>query len=166
MGDLDDDFQTAVYAKVKEHNWAERGDYEIRFQRQTNKIDDAGFDQMFASSDRVRGEGKERMRDRSLAHNPITPVIDLAYATIIRGDDQNFMAKLSQLKPLYEICLKVKTAGAIQSLERSSKKNMSTRSAIFSCPKCGKKFTKDEARAKRFCDVDGMKIRVVFVYDD
>jgi hypothetical protein len=164
MGQLDDDFQTTVYAKIKEHNWSERGEYLVRFQRQTNKIDAAGFDEMFAISDQIRAEGKGRQKEEKLPHNPVTPVIDIAYTTIGRGDDQLFNSKISQLKPLYETCLKVKTDSMIRTEERLKKTKTSTKTTAFECSKCRKRYSKEEARElKWFCNVDRMRIRTVFV---
>ena len=162
MQKLDGDFQTAVYAKIKEHNWSERADYQTRFQRQTNLLDRAGIEEMFERSRHIREEGKRRMKDEDLPHNPVTPVLDLAYSTVERGNDASFLSKLAQLKPIYETCLKIKTAGSIRAEPRVKKKS---RSAIFNCPKCGKEFTKEDARLRKFCDLDGMRIRAVFVYD-
>ena len=165
---LDDDFQTMVYAKIKEHNWSERAEYRVRFAERTNKLDKAGFDKMFQRSSEIREEGKRRMREEHLPHNPVTPVIEIAFTTIARGNDQLFLDKLSQLKPIYATSLKVKTASSIRAELRASnskKSRMSSRTAIFNCPKCGKEFTKEDAKLRRFCDVEGMKIQTTFVYN-
>jgi len=166
MRKLDDDFETMVYAKIKEHNWSERGDYQRRFQRQTNQLDTAGIEEMFQRSSEIREEGKRRMKEEGLPHNPVTPVIEIAFTTIDRLNDQLYLSKLSQLKPMFEACLKVKTEAAIRAEERKNvSKKVIPRKTNFSCPKCGKQFTDAEARQKKFCDVDGMKIRTVFIYN-
>ncbi len=168
MQKLDDDFQTVVYAKIKEHNRQEKGDYETSFQRRTNQLDKKEIEAMFEESGRIRERGKNRMKDEHLPHNPVTPVIEIAFSTFDRGDDQMFVSKLSQLKPIYETCLKVKTAASIRAeLRKSSpkKSKMASRRAVFTCSKCGKKFAKEEAKQRKFCDVDGMRIHADLVYN-
>ncbi|HXQ92714.1 MAG TPA: hypothetical protein VN739_06880 [Nitrososphaerales archaeon] len=160
MKGLDGDFQTIVYAKVKEHNWSERANYDSRFQLQTNKIDETAIDLMFERAKQIRTEGIDRMRDENKPYNPVTPVIDVAFSTIARDDEQLFKSKLSQLKPMYETCFKVKTATALKAELRRKPK---TREVMYCCPKCGKNYSKDEARSKRFCDDDWMKIRAIFI---
>ena len=44
MKRIDDDFETVVYAKIKEHNWSERAIYDPQFQMQTNKIDETSIE--------------------------------------------------------------------------------------------------------------------------
>jgi predicted RNA-binding Zn-ribbon protein involved in translation (DUF1610 family) len=168
LGELEDDFQTVVYAKIKEHNWSERAEYQSRFQKQTNLLDEAGVEEMFGISGQIREEGRNRMKDERLPHNPVTPVIELCFTTIESKNEQLFVSKLKQLKPIYETCLKVKTTAWIKAEERrntSGMSKMSTRIAQFKCPKCGKGFSKEEAMRRKFCDVDDMKIQTVFVYN-
>jgi hypothetical protein len=168
MKNLDDDFQTVVYAKLKEHFWFEKGEHQARFQRQTNQLDEAGIREMLAESSRIRQEGKTKMKEKNLSVNPETPVIEIAFTAIDRRDDRLFQHKLAQLKPIYETCLKVKTESSIRAEKKKravEKSRVPSRTAIFSCPKCGTEFSKDEAQLRKFCDVDGMKIRVTFVYN-
>lgn len=169
MQALDGDFQTAVYAKIKEHSRFEPGEYQIKFQKQTNQLDAEGIDEMFRRSSEIREEGRRRLEEEHLGRNPVTPVIDIAFATVDKRNDQLFLSKLSQLKPIFETCLRVKTAASIRAEQRKSSpkkvNKLISRRATFSCPKCGKQFTEEEAKQKKFCDVDGMKIRTVFVYN-
>jgi len=79
---LDDDFQTIVYAKIKEHNWSERAIYYSKFQMQTNKIDKTAIDLMFDRAKEIRTEGINRMRDENKPYNPVTPVLDIVFTTI------------------------------------------------------------------------------------
>jgi len=161
---LDDDFQTVVYAKIKEHNRSERGKHEPQFQMQTNKIDESLINQMFERSKQIRIEGSNRMRDENKPHNPVTPVIEIAFVTIPRGNEQLFKSKLSQLEQIFETCLKLKTLGFIRSeIRRKPKIKVANRKTRFCCPKCGKEYSKDEARSKKFCDLDGMRIHVIFI---
>ncbi len=159
MRHLDDDFQTAVYAKIKEHNWSERAIYDPQFQMQTSKIDESAINRMFERAKQIRTEGVNRKKDEKKP-NPVTPVIDIAFATIAKNDEQLFKSKLSQLKPMYETCLMVKTTSALKAEMRRKSK---TREAIYCCSKCGKKYSKDEARSKKFCDLDGMRIHAIFI---
>jgi hypothetical protein len=168
MKKLDGDFQTAVYAKIKEHNWSERADYQTKFRSQTINLDKKGIEEMFEESRQIREEGKSGMKDEHKPHNPVTPVVDLAFTTIERGNDPLFLSKLSQLRPIYETCLKVKTAGSIRAELRKlspKKSKVAARTVIYSCPKCGKEFTREEKKQRKFCEVDQMRIRAVFVYN-
>jgi hypothetical protein len=123
---------------------------------------------MFLISNSIREEGRHRQRTEHLPHNPVTPVIEIAF-TVITRDDELFRQKLLQLKPIYETCLKVKTGSTIRAEERSSrssqKTKLSTRKTIFVCPHCQRQFTKEYAKQRKFCDADGMKIRTVFVFN-
>ena len=164
MKNLDDDFQTIVYAKIKEHNWSERGKHESKFQIQSNRIDEASIKQMFDTAGKIREEGSSRMRDEHKPHNPVTPVIEIAFVTIPKNDEQLFRAKLTQMERIFETCLKLKTLGFIRSeARRKSKAKLGNREVSFGCPKCGTEYSKEEARSKKFCDVDGMKIHAIFI---
>ena len=127
---------------------------------QTNKIDESAIDRMFERAKQIRTEGVDRMKDENKPYNPVTPVIDIAFATIAKNDEQLFKSKLSQLKPMYETCLMVKTTSALKAEMRRKSK---TRETIYCCSKCGKKYSKDEARSKKFCDLDGMRIHAIFI---
>src|SRR5579872_3593370 len=100
MQKLDDDFQTVVYSKVKDHNRAERAKYPVEFQRPTNQLDETGINQLFHVSAKIREEGKYRMKNAGMPHNPVTPVIDIAFTTFDRGDTKMFGSKLLQLRPI------------------------------------------------------------------
>ena len=166
MKNLDDDFQTVVYAKLKVRFWFEKGEHQPRFRRRTNQLDDAGIREMFAQSSQIRQEGKTRMKEENLSVNPATPVIEIAYTTIDRRDVRLFQNKLAQLKPIYETCLRVKTESSICAEKRKlapKQPKVAPRIAVFSCSKCGKTFSKEEAKMLKFCDVDKMKIRATFV---
>ncbi|HYB04546.1 MAG TPA: hypothetical protein VED17_08790 [Nitrososphaerales archaeon] len=168
MNNLDDDFQTVVYAKLKEHFWFEKGEHQARFQKQTNQLDEVGIRAMLTESSKIRQEGKTRMKEENLSVNPETPVIEIAFITLDRSDKRLFQHKLAQLKPIYETCLKVKTERCIRAEMKklaTEKHRVPSRTAIFSCTVCGKQFSKEEARLMKFCDVDAMKIRVTFVYN-
>ena len=168
MKNLDDDFQTVVYAKLKEHFWFEKGDHQARFQRQTNLLDEVGIREMLGASSKIRQEGKTRMKEENLSVNPETPVIEIAFTRLDRSDERLFQSKLAQLKPIYETCLKVKTESSIRAEMKKlapEKPKVPPRTAIFGCAKCGKEFSKEEARLQKFCDVDGVKIRVTFLYN-
>ncbi len=168
MNRVDSDFQTVVYAKLKHHYWREKGEHEERFRKQTNQLEDAGIREMLGKSGEIRRDGKTRMRDEKLSVNPSTPVIEIAFTIIDRKDGELFKRKLSQLKPIYETCLKVKTDSFLRAEKRKregKKSEVSSRTSVFSCPKCGKQFSKEEFKIRRFCDVDDMKIRASFAHD-
>jgi len=162
---LDDDFTTEVYAKIKDHNFSESGRYETKFKALTNSIDQSSIDRMFNEAKRIREEGTQRMKDELLPHNPVTPVIDVAYVTIPK-DETQFTSKMSQLKPVFEISLRVKTTSELRAEEKKRaelRKTFIPRVRGYSCVKCGKEYSEADARRLRFCPADGMRIRFTAV---
>jgi len=79
---------------------------------------------------------------------PVTPVIDIT-STEIRGGEQEFLSAAANLRPLYDICLRVKTDAE---LERELRRRRRQRITVSSCPVCGQVFNPPTGK---FCPKDG-----------
>jgi len=130
---LDNDFATAVLSKEKPHHHLQTPEYHEVFKIQTNKINDRSINRLFQCVDEIREEGRTKKAIENSKRIKIFPMLDLAW-TRARKNEEHFLKKMSQLKPLYEICLKIRTDSQI-GLE--TKKRKKTVSIVKTCPKCG-----------------------------
>lgn len=160
MRKLDDSFQTQILAKIKETNYAHVDDYRVKFAKASNQIDQQTIDQIFASLDTIREEGRKRMKDENLTLNPETPVLDVTFVKISQ-DPVVFKQKLTQMKRMYEICLRVRTSSELRKERKSVESRQAQKITKLRCSKCGKEYTADTAGTLKFCDEDGMRIITV-----
>lgn len=114
MKELEDDFETKLQNKKKEKHFAEKPSYERLESVQTNEIDEDFIDKMFRIGKKLRERGREKRKEEDLSFSPESPAIALTKVKIPR-DEQVFKEKISQLKPLYGICLKIKSGKRLES---------------------------------------------------
>ena len=104
---LDKRFKTRVVRKIKEHHFAQTPDYETEFEFTTNMIDEDQLLQAFRKIDEIMEESSGEMK-QGKSWRTLAPVIDIAYTTIDK-DEAEFREILKQLKPAYQIALRIKT---------------------------------------------------------
>ena len=150
-------FVTAVFAKKKPHHFRQRPESEEKFRIQSNKIDEQSIKEIFELTDSIEDEGRQEMRVKNKRYPPIAPVIDIA-RTKVPKTNQEFLNAMSELKPLYDACMKVKTDRELENELRKMRKEKVT---VARCSKCGKVF--NLPLRDRFCPDDGsfLEIRTV-----
>lgn len=116
---LDDSFHTIVYRKIKRHHWAESPSYEESFVQQSNQMDYEQFVKLFDVVDKIMNERNllEKGKKYQLA-----PSIDIV-SSEIRREENDFKEKLSKIRPIYEISVKVRTKEEIEK-EQTVQKEM------------------------------------------
>lgn len=102
---LDDNFRTRVFRKIKRKYWAESPEYEEVLSEQSNKMDLAKFVKLFEAVDRIFDERNRLEKGKKYQLAPAINLID----TSTKRDDMCFRETLTQIKPVYEIAINVKT---------------------------------------------------------
>jgi hypothetical protein len=120
---LDDSFKTRVERKIKEHYFMQSPEYETEFEFRTNMINDALLSKAFETIDRIMEESDSLLRHEGKSWRTLAPTIEIAH-TVIERDEEKFRRVLKQLKPAYEIALRIKTDKEIDAeiLRREKKK--------------------------------------------
>jgi hypothetical protein len=109
---------------------------------QTNKVSDAALRAIFKEMQRIREKGVQDKEARQKL-NPrskwirILPSLDIAKITLGQRK-QDFANALTQLKPLAEICMRIKTKSQI---DRQKRKEASSFVNIRICPACHRRAT-------------------------
>jgi len=116
LNELDDEFMTTVERKTKHYYFGQTPEYEEELKFHSNKIDSSSIFEIFKRADQIRHEGRREMKRRGIHWNPILPHINLAITWTERNEDV-FRAKLEELKPIYEIVLRIKTDREIKDEE-------------------------------------------------
>jgi len=116
LSELDDEFMTTVERKIKDYYFAQTPEYEEDLKFRSNKIDSSSISEIFKRTDQIRYEGRREKEQRGIHWNPVLPHINLAITWTERNEDV-FRAKLEQLKPIYEIVLRIKTDKEIKEEE-------------------------------------------------
>jgi len=127
---LDGGFITTVYAKAYPYHPRQSPNYKQVFQTQANEIDDEAIKEIFRHVDMVRKRGRRKKLAENKRWTPVLPVIDIA-KTRVNKKDEDFVKRMTQLKPLYETCLEIKTQAQINREMRRE------RIVVRICPKCG-----------------------------
>lgn len=119
LATLDDSFLTKVHRKIKRHHWAESPSYEEAFVQQSNQMDYEQFIKLFDVVDKIMNERNllEKGKKYQLA-----PSIDIV-SSEIRREENDVKEKLSKIKPIYEIAVKVRTEEEIEK-EQTLQKEM------------------------------------------
>lgn len=154
---VDDRFETRVYDKLKPRNFAQSPEYrrDLSFPH-SNQIGDAEIAQLFSRVDAIRQAGVEwRLKD-GLSHPPEVPSIDVVCAQIPR-DAEVYKSTLEQIKPLFEITLRVKGDAALKSAKLELEKNK-PRIVKIQCTPCNIEYTREEYVQSRFCRKCGNRI--------
>ena len=132
MKELDDDFLTEVTVKKKPHHYAQPPKYETDYKVPANKVDDQSITEIFRRVDNIREKGiqEKEMDDKSWP--PITPGLDIA-SKEVDYVEQDFVNAIAELRPLYDVCLRIKTGAEI---ERELRKLQKQKVPIMLCSKC------------------------------
>lgn len=102
---LDDSFLTTVNRKIKQHHPKETPDYKAAFELKSNKMDYNQFIRIFKVVDRILDE--RELLDTEKKYQ-LAPTIGLVYGETKR-EEKAFKEALSKIKPIYEMCVKVRT---------------------------------------------------------
>lgn len=159
MRKLDPKFKTYLSAKKKDY-WAAPPTYDSDPSIESNKINGQSIVQTFAKADAILEKGRQVPALHSPNYPSMTPILDLATGEFSQ-DKREFARRLSELKPLLEICLEVKTKAEH---EKEEKKKPKKRIEDYECSKCTQKFTRDQYDENRFCPKRGMRIRISIRY--
>jgi len=116
LNELDDEFMTTVERKTKDHYFFQTPGYEEVLEFRSNEIDSSSISEIFERADQILYEGRREMERRGIRWNPVLPHINLAITWTERDEDA-FRAKLEQLRPIYEIVLRIKTDEEIKDEE-------------------------------------------------
>jgi predicted RNA-binding Zn-ribbon protein involved in translation (DUF1610 family) len=143
---LDDTFTASVSRKIKENHFAQPPVYQTKLQIKSNQINDEIIKNIFKITDEIRKRGIELMELHGISHPIEAPTIQLAYCEFQMNEDI-FRRRLQELKPLFEICLRVKRSGE---LEREKKK-IEESQIILKCKNCDKTVTEEEYVTNKFC---------------
>lgn len=128
---LNKKFKTSVERKIKEHHFQQTPEYETEFEFPTNMVDDALLLEAFEKIDRIMEESNETMRSQGKSWRTLAPVVNIAH-TIIDRDENEFRDVLKQLKPVYQIALRIKTEEEIKKeTQRREKRKKEERQRKF-----------------------------------
>ena len=152
LSNLDDDFQTIVYQKLKPYNFGQSPS-DVKDRTYTSRtISERVFDQLFARVDEIRKEGLEK-REANRRDPPKLPMVGIAQVNIPRNEGL-FCEKLRKLKPLYEATLGIKTRVELNKIARQEQKIkvFDHREPDIMCEACNDRtYTREEYRENRFC---------------
>ena len=110
---LDKRFRTLIQRKIKEHHYSQTPQYATQFEFPTNTVDEDLLSKVFHKVDRMLEESDELMRIEGKSWRTLAPVVDIAHIAIER-DENDFREVLRQLKPAYQIALRIKTDEEIE----------------------------------------------------
>jgi len=151
MKGLDDDFQTLVFNKKKESNFAQSPYYECLYAIRSNQIDEQEINEIFRVVEDAREAGIRRMRDEEKTYPPEAPVVDITRVTTPLQEEL-FKQKASKLKNIFPICTKIKTESE---LRKEMKKLMRRKPQHifvgYECRRCQTVYSAEKIRASRFC---------------
>lgn len=88
-------------------------------------IDGALLLEAFEKIDRIMEESNEMMRSQGKSWRTLAPVINIAH-TVIDQDEDEFREVLKQLKPAYQIALRIKTDEEIERENQKREKRRKT----------------------------------------
>jgi DNA-directed RNA polymerase subunit RPC12/RpoP len=157
---LSPEFSTFVSSKRKVH-FASVPTHERAFEIPSCQINESSIHRLFQEARAIRDRGKEVPAIYSSNYPSEAPVLDLATIQI-KQDKDIFRKKLQDLKPLLESCLDVRTEAQYK---REEAKKPKKRIEDYSCPKCERKFTREQYDGNRFCPKCGMRIKVSVRYE-
>jgi hypothetical protein len=109
---MDEAFTTRIERKIKESHPLQTPKYQIDYEFPTNQMDDALLLEAFEQIARILEE-RDVLQEQNGEGWRLAPIINLAY-TVIDQDENKFRAVLKQLKPIYQLVLRVKTDKAIE----------------------------------------------------
>lgn len=133
LRELDNGFTTSVFSKEYPHHPRQAPIHREVFTMQTNQINDKSISKIFHHVDKIREKGRLKKVVENRRWIQILPTIDIAW-TFAKMNDEDFLKKIGYLKPLYEICVKIKTDSQIA---REMKRQKKTELVVRICPKCG-----------------------------
>ena len=102
---LDDGFFTTVFRKTKNSYWGESPEYDEAFSQQSNKMNLPAFVRVFKAVDKIDAE-RDLLGKGKKYH--LAPAINLVDITLSR-DESSFKKFFSQMKPVYEVAVNVRT---------------------------------------------------------
>jgi len=116
LSELDDGFMTSVERKNREYYYNQTPAYEVDLEIPLNQIDSSSISDIFKRVDQILDEGRLEKKQRGIHWLPILPHLNLAI-TWMELNEEIFRAKLEQLKPIYEIVLRIRTNKEIRDEE-------------------------------------------------
>lgn len=119
---LDNRFKVTVNKKIYRYFPLQSPEYEKAKEWQSNSISEEVLKDIFQCSRDIRQEGLIIKEKKGLKWTSIRPSIDLA-SVEIRLDKSEFIKVLNELKPIYELVLKIKTDKEINGIKVVRKKN-------------------------------------------
>lgn len=132
MKGLDNNFLTEVTVKKKPHHYAQPPTYETDYEMQANKVDDKVITEIFRRVDNIRNVGIQEKEIDDKSWPPITPGLAIASKEVDYAE-QDFLKAMAELRPLYDVCLRIKTGAEI---ERELRKLQRQKVTIMMCPRC------------------------------
>ena len=132
MKELDNDFLSEVTVKKKPHHYAQPPTYETDYEMQANKVDDKAITEIFRRVDNIREKGIQEKRLAGKGYLPISPGLSIA-SKEVGYVEQDFIKAMAELRPLYDVCLRIKTGAEI---ERELRKLQKQKVFIMVCQKC------------------------------
>ena len=115
---LDDSFFTKGLRKTKRFYWAEAPNYEDAFVQHSNKMDYEQFKELFKVIDEISNERK--LLDEEKKYQ-LAPSVDLVSSEVMM-EENGFKEKLSKIKPIYDVAIKVRTEEEFQEEREHQKK--------------------------------------------
>lgn len=100
-------------SKKKARHYAQPPEYQQEFSAQANSVDDETISKIFQMAEVIIRKGIEERHIQGKSWPPFVPQIDLATATV-RMSHADFLRAMSELRPLYEVCLGIKTDAEIE----------------------------------------------------
>jgi len=163
MRGLDDDFETLVFDKKKESNFAQSPQYECLYANRSNQINEQEIDKIFRIVKDVNETGVSRMRDEGRTYPPEAPVIDIVRVkTPLKGE--LFKQKASKLKHIFQICINIKTESELrQEMKKMRQKKPQFTFVGYECPKCQTIYSTKEFQGSKFCLKCGTWLKPKFV---
>ena len=102
---LDDAFSTTVFRKTKNSYWGESPEYKGTFSCQSNKMNLAEFVKLFQAVDKILAERDLLEKGKKYHLAPAINLVDVDLSV----NEKNFRNAFSQMKPVYEVAVNVKT---------------------------------------------------------
>jgi hypothetical protein len=129
---LSPEFQTEVMRKVKENYHGQKPVYEPVLTFKTNTISEEKLGQTFQKIDEIMQDSDNLMKIDHKTWRVLAPVVELARITV-KDNGADFRKALSELKPIYEIVLRLKTDDEInRELKIRDQKQVKQRQQEFS----------------------------------